>query len=75
MPAPDLTQQLLDAASQPNYVAVDGTVVIGAKAAEVILLDQYLASRAAGASGRSGWMSLRPARVVPPGATGPHTPE
>lgn len=72
---PDLSDTIADAAAGPQEVSVDGQTAVERPLDEIITADKYLAQKNAltgtNASGgpRSGWNSLRPARVIPPGAT------
>lgn len=67
-------QQIADLAAAPSNVTTDGLSISERPIDEVIDAKEYLDRKAAltgaNANGgsRSGWGSLRPARVVPPGA-------
>jgi hypothetical protein len=73
-PVTELTpEQLLDLAVAPESTTTGAGTVTERPAADVIALQRAAAEAAAAApvNGRqvSGWASLRPAKVVPPGGT------
>jgi hypothetical protein len=73
--ADDLTQAITDAAQQPLTATVGQRSATAHSIPEMIAADQYAKSQDAltGANEqggqRSAWGAIRPARVVPPGAT------
>lgn len=81
MDATDLSSTIETVAGRPQRVAVDGQEVQSHGLTEIIEADRYLAGKAAltGAAAqggaRSGWNSLRPARMIPPGAVARDTTE
>lgn len=71
---PDLSEQIEQAANDPQSFSADGETVTDRSIAERIAADKYLAQKdsLSGSSSngqvKSGWGATRPARVIPPGA-------
>jgi hypothetical protein len=69
----DLSEQIEQAAIDPQSVTADGQTVVDKSVAERILGDKYLAQKAAlqgtdsNGNAKSPWGCTRPARVIPPG--------
>lgn len=65
------------AASEVESVTIDGQTAANRPLPDLIAADKYTSNKSAltgtNSTGgrRSGWNALRPARVVPPGASGP----
>ena len=72
---PDLTDTIQTSAEGPAKVVSDGLEVDSQPIPDLIEADRYLKGEAAMKGGGSGWNCLRPARVVPPAAVGPHATE
>jgi hypothetical protein len=74
--ADDLNDEIREAAEGPKRAKRDGQEAESHDLDQLIKADQYLRATSAGsgtnANGgeKSGWGMLRPARGVPPGATG-----
>lgn len=72
----DLNDEIREAAEGPKRAKRDGQEAESHDLSELIKAEQHLASVAAAtgtnANGgkKSGWGMLRPARAIPPGATG-----
>ena len=65
---PLTSDEVADLTTEPAKVSVDGQSVESRPADDIIKLDRYAASKSAMANGASGWATLRPAAVRPPGA-------
>lgn len=70
---PDISQAVEYAAENPASASVDGRSATSHPIPDLILAEQYVAAKTATTGGRSLWGMTRPARVVPPGTTGPYT--
>ena len=74
-PTTDLAAEIARTAADPQSATIDGNTATTQPIPDLIRADQYLAAKGslrgsnAHAGPRSGWGTLRPARVVPPGAS------
>lgn len=63
------SEAIEDAITDPAAASQDGRSATARPIRDLIEADQYLSGKEALSNGQSGWAALRPARVVPPGAS------